>query len=87
MNETFSPNIPKEYEELKKKIIRNILTKEAIERLGRIRLVKPQLALQLELYLIQLYQAGKIKSPISDSQLKQILEKFSSRGKKFRIIK
>lgn len=86
VEETVSPEYLKKLEEMKKKIIRNILTKEALERLGRVRLVKPQLALQLELYLVQLYQAGKIKSMITDEQLKQILKSISS-GKKFKLIK
>lgn len=75
-----------EIEKLKKEVLKKILSKEAFERLGRIRLVKPALAAQLELYLIQLYQAGKLKSHISDEQLKLILEKLSS-GKKFKIIR
>ncbi len=75
-----------EIEKLKKEVLKKILSKEAFERLGRIRLVKPALAAQLELYLIQLYQAGKLKSHISDEQLKLILEKLSS-GKKCKIIR
>jgi programmed cell death protein 5 len=73
-------------ETLKKMILKTILSKDAIERLGRIRLVKPELASQLELYLVQLYQAGKIKSSVSDEQLKIILDSLSSR-KKFKILK
>ena len=75
-----------ELEELKKDILKKVLSKEAFERLGRIRLVKPELASQLELYLIQLFQAGKIKSQISDDQLKTILANLNSKPK-FRIIK
>jgi len=78
--------VNEEIEKLKKEVLKKILSKEAFERLGRIRLVKPALAAQLELYLIQLYQAGKLKSHISDEQLKLILEKLSS-GKKFKIIR
>lgn len=73
-------------EELKKLILKQILSKGARERLGRIKLVKPQIALQLELYLVQLYQAGKIKSQISDEQLKTILETLTAK-KEFKIIK
>ena len=73
-------------EEIKKIILRNILTKEARERLDRIKLVKPDLALQLELYLVQLYQSGKLRGQMTDVQLKSILEMLSS-GKKFKIIK
>ena len=70
----------------KRKILSQILTKEAFERLGRVKLANPLLAEQVSLYLIQLYQAGKLKTHISDEQLKLILEKLSS-GKKFKIIR
>lgn len=75
-----------EVEVAKKEILKKILDKNAFERLGRIKLVKPEIASQLELYLIQLFQAGKIKSQISDDQLKAILEKISSKPK-FRIVR
>jgi len=76
----------KEIEKLKKVILGKILSRDALERLGRIRLVKPELAEQLELYLVQLYQSGQIKNTITDSQLKKILESVSSR-KKFKVIR
>ena len=75
-----------ELEKLKKTVMRKILTKEALERLGRIRLVKPDLATQLELYLLQLHQDGQIKSIIDDSQLKKILGSLTVK-KKFKIIR
>jgi DNA-binding TFAR19-related protein (PDSD5 family) len=58
-------------ENLKKKILDKILTKEAMERLSRVRLVNPQLSLQVELYLVQLFQAGKIKGIINDTKIKE----------------
>ncbi len=73
-------------EALKKVVLKKILTKEATERLGRIKLVKPDIANQLELYLVQLYQAGKIPTMITDEQLKMILEQVSVKPK-FRILK
>ncbi|MEM5834569.1 MAG: DNA-binding protein [Candidatus Aenigmatarchaeota archaeon] len=76
----------KQIEELKRIVLKKILSKEAFERLARIRLVKPELAAQIELYLIQLYQQNKIKSEIKDEQLKLILESLSSR-RDFKIIK
>ncbi|MDI6798435.1 MAG: DNA-binding protein [Candidatus Aenigmarchaeota archaeon] len=76
----------KRIEELKKIILKKILSRHAFERLGRIRLVKPALAAQLELYLVQLYQAGKLKTEISDEQLKLILESLTSK-KGFRFVK
>ncbi len=73
-------------EVMKKTVIKKILTKEAIERLGRIRVVKPEIANQLELYLVQLYEGGKINKTISDEQLKSILEQISQK-QKFRILR
>ncbi len=74
-------------QELKKEIrsiLVKILDKKAYERLGNIRVVKPELARQLEIYLIQLYQTGQIRSVITDDQLKKILSLLVKR-KEFRI--
>ena len=57
----------------KQAILRKILTLEARQRLNRIKLVKPDFIVQLELQLIQIAQSGRIKLPINDKQLKQIL--------------
>ena len=75
-----------EFEKVKEIILRKILTREARERLKRVKLVKPELATQLEVYLVQLYQSGQLKSSISDSQLRNILESLSSK-RSFRIIR
>ncbi len=61
-------------EQMKKTLLRQILSKEALERLGRVRMANPNLAAQLELYLIQLYQAGQLKGVVDDEKLKQILD-------------
>ena len=81
-----SPAEMEKLEEIKKIIMRNIMTKEARERLARVKLVKPDLALQLELYLVQLHNAGKLGSKITDEQLKNILAALTS-GKEVKIIK
>jgi len=86
-NSQMSPEEMRQAEEMKKKIMGQLLTKGAIERLGRIKLVKPDLAAQIELYLIQLYQAGKISQSINEDQLKIILEGIASSKKGFNIIK
>jgi programmed cell death protein 5 len=64
----------KQLEELKMKILMNCLTREARERLANVRLGNPQLAEQVELYLIQAYQQGQITQPIEDSKLKELLQ-------------
>ncbi len=71
-------------EQLKKTVLHRILSKEAKERLTRLKLVKPELANQLELYLLQLYQDGQIKTVISDEQIKSVLEALTKK-KEFRI--
>jgi len=74
------------FEQLKKVVMNKILSKEAIERMGRIRLVKPELAMQLELYLMQLYQSGQIKTVIDDKKLRQILDSIVEK-KDFKVIR
>jgi len=73
-----------QFESMKKNLIRRLLTKDAIERLGRIKIVKSELAEQLELYLIQLYQSGEIKEMIDDKQLKELLNLITTK-KEFKI--
>ncbi len=73
----------KQLEILKKKVLGQILTKEALERLNRVRLVKPELAEQVELYLIQIYQSGKLER-VTDEKLKSVLQILSEK-KDFKI--
>ncbi|QDA32504.1 DNA-binding protein [Thermococcus indicus] len=68
-------------------IMRRILTPEARERLGRVKLVKPELARQVELVLVQLYQAGQIREPIDDAKLKRILAQIDERTRRDYTIK
>jgi programmed cell death protein 5 len=75
----------KQFEALKKEILRKILTKNALERLGRIKLANPVLATQLELYLFQVYQSGQLKGSIDDRKLKQILSVLVPKKRKTKI--
>jgi programmed cell death protein 5 len=75
-----------EMEQMKKAVLKKVLDKSAIERMGRIRLVKPEVANQLELYLMQLYQSGKLKNVITEEQLIMILDSLSAK-KQFKIIR
>ncbi len=54
-------------------ILRQVLTPEARERLGRITLAYPDLARDIENRLITLAQSGRINSVIDDASLRQIL--------------
>ena len=69
----------KQIEEMKKQILNRILTKEAFERLARVRIANPQLAAQTELYLFQIYQTGKIRNQITDEKLKDVLKLLSEK--------
>ncbi|UCD03476.1 MAG: hypothetical protein JSV63_01625 [Candidatus Aenigmatarchaeota archaeon] len=60
-------------EALKRQLLTNMLSKEAFERLGRIRTVNPDLAGRVELYLIQVYQTGQLEQKVSDEKMKDIL--------------
>lgn len=73
-------------EEMKKKVLGKILSKEAYERLGCVRYANPELAAQAELYLLQIYQSGKLKENVTDEQMKEIL-KLLSEKREFRIKK
>ncbi|UCG95807.1 MAG: DNA-binding protein [archaeon] len=73
-----------ELERMKKDVLRKVLTKEAMERLGRVRIVNPMLAQQIELYLMQLYQTGQMKEMINDAKLREILSAISEK-KDFKI--
>ncbi len=68
-----SPEQMAQFEQMKKSLMGKILDKAAAERLGRVRVANPTLAMQLELYLMQLYQSGQLKEIINDEKLKQIL--------------
>jgi programmed cell death protein 5 len=69
----------RQFEVQKRAIVQKILTPEARSRLSNIRAVKPEFAEQVEIQLIQLAQAGRITSQITDAQLKAILDKVVSR--------
>lgn len=73
-------------EAMKKKILGRILTKDAYERLGRVRFANPDLAAQAELYLLQVYQSGRLGESVSDAQMMEVLRLLSEK-KEFKIRK
>ncbi|MFX0076120.1 MAG: DNA-binding protein [Candidatus Hermodarchaeota archaeon] len=74
----------KEYNNQKYQLMRKILSQEGRQRLENIRIVKPQFAEQIELQLIQLFQAGRLRgaTPLPDKEFKKILEKITLGNKK-----
>jgi len=74
----------KQIEEMKKQILSSILSREAYERLARVRAINPELAGQAELYLLQVHQAGKLNERVADGKMREVL-KALSQEKGFRI--
>jgi len=69
----------------KQALLRSILTPEARQRLTNLKMVRPDFTSQLELQLIQLAQQGKIPTPLTDKQLKQILIQIQSHKRETKI--
>ncbi|TDA32152.1 MAG: DNA-binding protein [Hadesarchaea archaeon] len=75
----------RELELQKKLILQQILTPEARSRLTNLKMVKPEFAESLELELIALAQAGRLRGPITDAQLKELLRRLQERRREIRI--
>ena len=74
-----------EFEEQKKAILRNILTTEARERLGRIKVVRPEIVERIENQLIIFAQSGQLKNKINDEQLRELLTKLIPKKRDIKI--
>ena len=57
----------------KDSLLRQILTSDARSRLSTVRMVRPELAGNVENYLISMANQGRLSLPITDDQLKQVL--------------
>ncbi len=69
----------------REQMLRLIFTSEARERLSNIRMIKPDLAASIENQIFQLAAAGKLRSQITDEDLKRMLESFQRPKKEFKI--
>jgi programmed cell death protein 5 len=63
-------------------IVKSLLTSDAWQRLKRVELVKPELANDVKIYLIQLYSAGKLTRKLTDDELKTLLASLSERARR-----
>lgn len=68
-----------------KEILRRVLTPEARERLGRIRLAKPDQAAAVEQQIISLALSGRLARQIDDATLRAILEKVMPEKREIKI--
>jgi len=66
-------------------ILRRILTPEARERLGRIRLAKPEVAAAVEQQLIALAASGRIQRAVDDATLRALLERIAPERREIKI--
>lgn len=67
------------YEKQKQAILRTIMTDEAKQRLSNIKLVKPQMADNIENQLVQLAQSGRLSGKITEEQLLRLLKQIQNR--------
>jgi programmed cell death protein 5 len=58
-------------------VLRRLLTPEARERLGRIRLAKPDVANAVEQQVISLAASGRLQRQVDDATLRALLERIS----------
>lgn len=69
----------------KQALLRRILSSDARQRLTNLKMVKPEFTQQIELQLIQLAQAGRLKIPVTDNQLKEILAQLQTQRRDIKI--
>lgn len=67
-------------------IVKQALTKEALERYGNLKTAFPEKAVQLLVILAQALQSGQI-TKIDDATLKEVLARLSPKKKEFKINK
>jgi programmed cell death protein 5 len=65
--------------------LRRVLTPEARERLGRIRLAKPEVAQSVEQQVLALAATGRLQRPVDDPTLRAILARIMPERRETRI--
>ena len=66
-------------------ILRGVLTPEARERLGRLKMAYPDIATEVEDRIIMLVQSGRLNSMIDDPTLKDILARLVPKRREIKI--
>jgi programmed cell death protein 5 len=75
----------KQMEANRQAIMRQILTPEARQRLGTVKIAYPDLATAVEDQLIRLAQSGRIDRQVDDATLRQILRKVAPQKREISI--
>jgi programmed cell death protein 5 len=70
---------------MRQKALMVLLDQDARQRLMNIRMVKPDLALAVENYLITAASSGKLNRALTDVELKQLLINLQQPKKQFKI--
>ncbi|MFI5419051.1 MAG: DNA-binding protein [Candidatus Lutacidiplasmatales archaeon] len=66
-------------------LLRRVLTPEARERLGRIRMAKPEVANSVEQQVLSLAASGRLQRQIDDATLRALLERIMPERRDIRI--
>jgi programmed cell death protein 5 len=69
----------------RQEILRRIFTPEARERLGRLKMAKPDVAQAVEQQVIQLASTGRLGRPVDDAMLRALLERISPERREVKI--
>lgn len=75
----------KQFDDQKKAILRSILSTEARQRLGRIKIARPEMVESIENQLIMVAQSGQLKNKISDEELRMLLQKIIPKKRDIKI--
>jgi len=75
----------KQMEEQKKAVLRTVMTPDARQRLGRIKVARPEIAESIENQLIMIAQSGQLKNKINDEQLRVLLSKIMPQKRDIKI--
>jgi len=83
--QSFAEEQSKQVEAQRQALLRQILTPEARERLGTVKMAYPEVARVVEDQLIMLVQSGRIDQQIDDATLKQILRRVAPKKREITI--
>ncbi len=83
--QSYAEEQSKQVEAQRQALLRQILTPEARERLGTVRMAYPEVARVVEDQLIMLVQSGRIDQQIDDATLKQILRRVAPKKREITI--